>query len=55
MGNCKDCDKEIKDGFYRCFKCNQVFKKRKSEEIEQKAQPKDYKFGHAPQEIRVEN
>ncbi len=60
MNNCKNCNKIIKDGYYRCFKCNQVFQetKRRLQEVETETtdDTNGYKFGKISQQtLRQEN
>jgi hypothetical protein len=60
MNNCKNCNKIIKEGYYRCFKCNQVFQEAKRRlqdgEVETTTDNNGYKFGKISQQIiRQEN
>ena len=61
MSNCKDCGKIIKDGYWRCYQCNLIFKENKNKKIEgettDESQINYYKFGYkkSKQDIRVDN
>jgi hypothetical protein len=60
MSTCKDCKKAVKEGYFRCFECNKIFKENKKLKTEgettDETQINYYKFGRqSKQDLRADN